>query len=207
MSPEFRELLRDAADAGVTPLQAHAALSAKVSADRVPDLRSFQRAMAREQDEPWRLGDRASNAGFLLEVLGTVVRKTQGYTSRLSQSEARWLDKIASVAPEIDRWTAYRLARAYVDREARSASVEALDLYLALRGWEPNGRVEYDNLVQGGLPSWFPMGPTVGEMGGLVEALRSMDEPLERSPVAWALESLLRAWPDLVNAEGDTEGE
>lgn len=77
-------------------------------------------------------GDEARHG---LDVLGAVIGKSGGRRRYLTRAEAAVAIKLRQVAPELDPWAAYVLARRYVVKGARGESTEELDSELALAPW------------------------------------------------------------------------
>src|SRR5689334_5782673 len=85
--------------------------------------RSFQRSLV----------DAIADASFTLLVLRAVIKQTDGRSS-LTAATARWVEAIHRVAPDLDPWNAYRLARLYVAR-ADAGNTTNLDAWLAYAPW------------------------------------------------------------------------
>jgi hypothetical protein len=101
---------------------------------------------ADDDSAPWAPDDAA-----VLECVAPVTAKTGGLVRWFSTEQARLLSRIRVLAPDLDCYPAYVLARHYQSRRARGLSVEKLDAWLAYAPWR--GAVErdrYDRAVERG---------------------------------------------------------
>ena len=114
-------------------------------ADRsLPSLRSVSRIFTedlgpRDPSGAWRFTDATTEAAdVVLEVLMVVIERTSGRVNQLTNDEAKWILKLHRVAPLLSPWMVYATTRAYLVRQAREATTEDLDAFVAAfsaTGW------------------------------------------------------------------------
>jgi hypothetical protein len=119
---------------------------------RAPDPRTVRRIVAEfraesdDESAPW-----SPDSADILACIVPVIERTGGLVRWFSTEQARLLARIRRVAPDLECYSAYILARHYQSRLARGASVAKLDAWLAFAPWR--GAVErdrYDRAVEAG---------------------------------------------------------
>jgi hypothetical protein len=156
----------------MTPAETHRWLEDQVrekrpgfTRDRIPTLRTIQNWAAhvrpRDESSSWRLSDRdIDDPSLVLDTLGAVIMATDGRISSFTCREARLIESIARVCPDVvpaDRW---RLALDYIAREDDNETSD-LDAFLALAPWRSYEAEDvYNELVEKG---WIspPRGVTI----------------------------------------------
>jgi hypothetical protein len=138
--------------------------SESLTADRVPDTRTLQRWVKAIQPKDtsgrWRLdvGD-AEGAAFLLTARAAVTSESEGRIRELSVAATAWLRTIHAVAPDLDPWSAHRLARSYLSRVEREQDTGDLDLWLAFGPWRSaEAAAAYERAVREGWVDHSPSG-------------------------------------------------
>jgi hypothetical protein len=143
----------------------------------LPSLRTIQTIVKenRPGDEsgPWSIADAEADEGLLvLPVVAAAAIKTAGERRGVTRAEARCIQTIRRVAPDLDLWAVYRLARLYLLREARREATDDLDLYLAFAPWSsPEAAKLYKDLwapgrIPGALPFTIAERVVVGAVDG-----------------------------------------
>ena len=134
-------------------------LELKFGPNRSPQLRTVQRMVrelrAADASSVWSASpaEATSDDRHALEVLAAVIVGTGGSRTTLTQTEAAHAVGIRSLAPDLDAWLTYRLARAYMARAARGEPTTDLDAWLALAPWRSApDRDRYELAVRNGLP-------------------------------------------------------
>lgn len=108
----------------------------------LPSQRTIQRVVAdvrvRDTTGVWRLADSdGEDARCILDVLGWVIRKTNGGKRSFTRAEAQWVLKIYKAAPGADLWLVWLLARLYMIYESEGrTNTGDLDAYLAMTPWK-----------------------------------------------------------------------
>jgi hypothetical protein len=169
----------------------------KVPPAQQPSRRTIQRivqeARITDQSGPWSLGDStAEEAALVLPVLRAYLNLTslrQVEKPRdlfITRAEARWIAKIARVAPGLHVVDVYRLARAYLARESRGLPTYDLDALLAFEPWDQALRVtssgvEYTTSAtyqKGIREGWIPPAPAflMRELAGVPWVAQPKDE-------------------------------
>lgn len=126
---------------------------------RLPSSRTVQMIVkeARPADPsgPWSLADaEAAEAALVLPVLATVVAKTRGGRTWITQAEAEWLVKLRGAYSDLEPWEAFRLARLYMQRVEDRRETLDLDLFLACAAWRGGeAQAQYQEL-QNLVESW-----------------------------------------------------
>lgn len=108
----------------------------------VPSLRTIQRVIrdlrsANDTDtDVWHLADsEAEDAKIILEVLQTVMLNSEYSKRNFTVKEAKWVVKIARIAPDANPRLIWRIARLYTFYESKGLDTEALDHFMTLRPW------------------------------------------------------------------------
>ncbi len=107
----------------------------------------------------------------MLAVLRSVILETRGRVKHLTSAEAERITKVHAVAPDLDPWQQYRLARAYILRSVQhDQPTDDLDALLAFAPWRSTeARKCYDDARAAGyvrsLPLYLAVGTAI-ESGG-----------------------------------------
>lgn len=116
-----------------------------------PSRRTIQRivqaAQLVDQSGPWSLSDaKGDEAQYVLSALRAylnITAKTKPRPDRpwfITKAQARWVVRVARAAPGLDNVNVYRIARAYLAREARKKHAYDLDAMLAFTPWDDTVR-------------------------------------------------------------------
>jgi hypothetical protein len=98
--------------------------------------------------ELWSVADgEVEDAAPILEVLADVILSLERKHS-FSKREAEWVLRIRRILPEVERFTAWEIARAYLIAETRGRDTSALDTYLAFNTWKNANRSGNYNYAQ-----------------------------------------------------------
>ena len=86
--------------------------------DDVPSVRTVQSIVSeyrqRGPSDPWSLAmAHGDEAKLVMPVLEELIEQTEGRAWQLTTDEARWIAAIRRVAPDLDLWQVYLLAREY----------------------------------------------------------------------------------------------
>jgi hypothetical protein len=114
--------------------------SGSLTADRVPGIRTIERwvkdTQPKDSSGRWRLSVvDAEDASFLLTVRAAVISGTDGRVRELTVATVGWLRAIHAVAPDLEPWSAHRLARSYLSRIEQEQDTGDLDAWLAFGPW------------------------------------------------------------------------
>jgi hypothetical protein len=137
--------------------------SESFTADRVPGIRTIERwVKAIQPKDPsgrWRLSVvDAEDAAFLLAVRAAVISGTEGRVRELTVTTVGWLRAIHAVAPDLEPWSAHRLARSYLSRIERERDTGDLDAWLAFGPWRgKEAAASYERAVREG---WVDHSPS-----------------------------------------------
>jgi hypothetical protein len=131
-----------------------------------------------EEGKELRLASRsAADASLLLPVLRALIKHTDGAVTTLTEKESARVLWLRRIAPGLDPWSAYRLARFYMARDAQKEKTEDLDTFLAFEPWR--SPVEYrlfEKWVREHRPQWVGGRTTlVPRKGGLEESVPLAD--------------------------------
>lgn len=97
------------------------------------------------------------DATFVLTTLATVIYQTGGRVARLGNRTADWVQAIHAVAPDLDPWNVFVLARMYEARGERNLDVDDLDAWLAFGPWRgAEAASRYGEAVSKG---WLSLSP------------------------------------------------
>ncbi len=166
LEPEIeQEIERLVVEEKLAPAQIYRSLTRWVRGDprlahlvaAIPDIRTIQRRFGElEPPDPsgqWSLRDdhTGANAELVFPVLAELRRSSQGRRGHVTRREAEWLARVRRAAPTISVLEAYAVARRYIAADVAGAQTDALDGYLAFRGWEPGS--PYAEAVEKG---WVP---------------------------------------------------
>ncbi len=93
--------------------------------------------------------DAGAEAAFTLLALRELILVVGG-SATLTVATARWIETIHRIAPDLDPWTTYRLARLYVARNT-GGDTKDLDTWLAFRpGVAPSTDRRYESAISSG---------------------------------------------------------
>jgi hypothetical protein len=137
----------------------------------VADWRNLEARRTTEDITPWRI-DRAQEIddSLVIDVLASLVKKTQGRIWELRRIEALWITALRRMRPDFvgahdrdelpDYWVIYRLAREYEARRAQDLPTIDLDAFLLWAPWrEPHRQFVYAiSVLEGELqpaPLWL----------------------------------------------------
>jgi hypothetical protein len=136
--------------------------SGSLTADRVPDIRTIERwvkaTQPKDRSGRWRLSVvDADDAAFLLTVRAAVISGSEGRIRDLSVAVAAWLRAIHAVAPDLEAWSAHRLARSYLSRIEQKQDTGDLDAWLAFGPWRgKEAAAAYQRAVGAGWVDHWP---------------------------------------------------
>lgn len=118
------------------------------------------------------------DATFVLTTLATVIYETHGRVARLGNRTADWVQAIHAVAPDLDPWNVFVLARMYEARGERNLDVDDLDAWLAFGPWRgAEAALRYQEAVTKG---WVPPSPAAMNLASrAVIAAAALDLPGE----------------------------
>jgi len=166
LEPEIEQKIeRLVVEEKLAPAQIHRSLTRWVGGDprlahlvtAIPDIRTIQRRV-RELEPPdpsgqWSLRDdhTGANAELVLSALAELRKSSQGRRDHVTRREAEWIARVRRAAPTISALEAYAVARRYIAADVAGAQTDALDGYLAFRGWESGS--SYAEAVEKG---WVP---------------------------------------------------
>ena len=107
--------------------------------DDVPSRRTIHNIVdehtPKDESERWLLKDaEGDEATLVLPVLATLIEKMEGRRSYVTQAEAQWIVRIRRATPDLDLWTVYTLALAYMVR-VEGGTKDHLDAFLAFAPW------------------------------------------------------------------------
>ncbi len=173
---------------------------ANVPPDLIPQLHTIQRAvrdvMPQDHSGPWaaQLGN-GEQAVLILPVLARLIEESHGQRTHLTTAEAKWVVSIRLIAPDLDPFDVFLIARAYMNRERKEMPTIDLDAFFAFAPWrseEASRRYRkavwqgwvariplVESLVKGGLgPGPDVMGPQQTEryLSSLKEGKEDDDE-------------------------------
>ena len=137
-------------------------LSGSLSPDQVPHIRTIQRHVkdVRPVDPSgrWRLSVvDDDDAAFLLSARAAVISATEGRVREISVAAAAWLRAIHAVAPDLEAWSAHRLARSYLSRIEQKQDTGDLDAWLAFGPWRgKEAAAAYERAVRAGWIDHWP---------------------------------------------------
>lgn len=138
---KVEDKIRELADEGALDPKAIYGLVLDEFPGEVVSLRTVQRKVqdSRTRHGPtaiWTLTpDQGDEARVVLGCLAALVRVTGNPYRGISVKTAKWIVVVARVAPDLPRWSIYKLARWYEGRTSTDDSTDDLDLYLAMRPW------------------------------------------------------------------------
>lgn len=180
----------------------------------VPSLRSIYRGMDDirliDNSDPWHLADAPpEEARLVLDVLADVIILTNGSKTSFTKTEASWVLRIRTVAPDIEPCKVWGLARQYMLLENKKpADMAALDHYLAFRPWVNANR--FGNYAAAVHAGWIEEDPS--RLWDIVDRFREGLESILGRPQSLvdsdpALLAWWRAWkkPRLTNVDSETE--
>jgi hypothetical protein len=119
--------------------------------------RSVQNYVRRVRNNqiPWdRLDVTGSNASLVMEVLPSVIERSDGKKREFTQEESEWIIWIRQIAPTLPPQFVWELAIYYMteDRNTTSKNFQQLDAFLAYKPWESLEAItRYDNLKEEGI--------------------------------------------------------
>lgn len=122
----------------------------------VPSRRTIQNIVAehtpKDETEWWLLKDAEDDqATLVLPVLATIIEKTEGRRTYVTQDEAKWIVRIRTATPDLDLWTVYTLALAYM-LGPEGGTKDNLDAFLAFAPWRSeDDRRRYNKATEKGL--------------------------------------------------------
>ena len=129
------DVIEDLAARGLGPTQIKNQLG-----DDAPSLRTIQ-DIVREKSGPdpsgrWGLNDAdPDDAALILPALADIIQETEGRRAYLTRAQAELIGRIRRVAPELNGWAVYRLARLYLFREGRGEPPSDIEGFLAFAPW------------------------------------------------------------------------
>ena len=128
-------------DKGWGPTQIYTYLRDNINPPyKAPSLRTIQ-DIVREKSGPdpsgrWALNDAdPDEATLILPALADVIQETEGRRAYLTRAQAELIGRIRRVAPELNGWAVYRLARLYLFREGRGEPPSDIEGFLAFAPW------------------------------------------------------------------------
>ncbi len=106
----------------------------------------------KDETERWLLMDaEGDEATLVLPVLATIIEKMEGRRSSVTQAEAQWIVRIRRATPDLDLWTVYTLALAYM-MGPEEGTKDHLDAFLAFAPWRSeDDRRRYNKATEKGL--------------------------------------------------------
>jgi hypothetical protein len=166
----------------------------RAMADRedLPDIRTVQRYVKQirhgDAGDAWTLPPSAiGGSGFVLTALAEVIRQTRGRVRQITKGLAPWLESVHAVAPDLDAWTAYLVARMYSNRHEQGLPTADLDHFLAFAPWRSDQSARsYEAAVANG---WIDPAPIAMNWASRVivtaAALDSKKMPANVDPDIW----------------------
>ena len=124
--------------------------------DDVPSRRTIHNIVAehtpKDETERWLLKDpEGDEATLVLPVLATIIEKTEGRRTYLTQDEAEWIVRIRRATPDLDLLKVYTLARAYM-LGPEGGMTDDSDAYLAFAPWRSQvNRWRYNKATEKGM--------------------------------------------------------
>jgi hypothetical protein len=140
-----------------------------------------------EEGKELRLASRsAADASLLLPVLRALIENTDGAVTTLTEKESARVLWLRRIAPGLDPWSAYRLARFYMARDAQKEKTEDLDIFLAFEPWRsPEEYRLFEKWVREHRPQW---------VGGRTTLVPLKGGPDISVPVAEGMWLAIDAW-------------
>jgi hypothetical protein len=131
-------------------------------AGRAPDVRTVQRyaksVAGSDPSAPWSLVDSpVGQARVVLDVLTIMIRESEGAVRVFSRAEADLIARIAMVAPEAPAIHKWRLARYYLECQAKGEPTRNLDALLAFNPWR-DGALGWHRYYQAVNDGWIDEG-------------------------------------------------
>ena len=135
-------------------------LDARFADGRLPAERTVQdivRGLAAPRDESgrWTFNEAdPDDAALILPVLAAVIQETEGRRTYFTRAQAEFIGRIRRLAPELDGFRVYRLARLYLFFEARGEPARDVEAFLAFAPWRSEEQREaYQRALEN---EWIP---------------------------------------------------
>ena len=139
----------------VQEICAELALTYGPDAIKERSVQNYVRRVRNNQVAWERLDATGVNAYLVMEVLPSVIERSDGKKLEFTQQESEWIIWIRQIAPTLPPKSVWELATYYMteDRNITGKSFQQLDAFLAYKPWESlEAMTRYDNLKEDGVP-------------------------------------------------------